>query len=350
MLRLDKKDISVVSKHPLVFFGVGLVIFFLILNYFSSILIPLLIPVLLAYLLFPIISFLEKFSIPRWLGALILLASIIAGFLFLLGYLLPILFSELQNVFTYLPKMEQELKGLNVKLNDAFPIVNWNNVQAELSGYLKQMVTGLISSIPDILQNIFILIYFLIIIPFLFFFFLKDGRKFIKMGIKLIPNRYFEAVVNLLYEIDSMVGRFLRGIVIENFSVAILAIVGLSVIGMQNAVLTGTLVGLFNVIPYMGPAIGLILTFVTVLIEPVGNPSFFQVLIVISAVQLIDNVFLYPLAVGKSVDIHPVLVICSLLFGGFFFSLFGMLLAVPVVTSILIIYKTYKHIKIDYRV
>jgi predicted PurR-regulated permease PerM len=204
-------------------------------------------------------------------------------------------------------------------------------------------------SIPGIVSGILMTVYYSVIIPFLIFFFLKDGRDILRRFINYVPNAWFEMVVSMFHQIDTGIGRFLRGIFIENSIIAVLAISGLSIIGMPSAFFVGLLVGLFNVIPYMGPTIGLIISAIMTLVEPGANPPLLAVLAVIGCVQLIDNMLVYPLAIGKSVHMHPVNVIGALLVGGFFLGFFGMLLAVPLATTIIVIYKTFIRAWRDYR-
>ncbi|MCK5267820.1 MAG: AI-2E family transporter [Spirochaetes bacterium] len=330
------------SLKNLFFFGL-IILFFVLFYYFSSVVIPVLVPLIFAYLLSPVITEMEKKGIPRWLAILIVFLLIIAGFFLLIFKAIPLIAEELVNIKDYLPKLETEIVKWRHVLEKEIPFIPWQNINEDLSILLKGegIIKSLVSSIPAILQNLISFIYLLVIMPFLLFFFLKDGRSIVKRCIDIVPNRYFEVFAFMVREIDVVLGRFLRGIVIQNSIIAILAISGLSIIGMKYALLIGLVIGITNIIPYMGPTMGFIIASLTIIIDPVGNPPLYMVIIVIAIVQLIDNTLVYPITIGKSVNLHPIAVISFLLLGGFLFGILGMLLAVPVFTSLMVITKTY---------
>jgi len=335
---------------PLFLLFSGVIVFFIMFYFFSSITLPFLITIIFAYLMSPLVTKLEKRGIVRPLAVLILLIFILCIFFFLFRFGLPALFAEIQDLSGYLPRLQAALPSWENKLTEMVPFVNWKDVQTSFSDMLGSMIKKLVGSIPDILSNIITIIYFLVIIPFLLFFFMKDGRIIVKRIISFAPNRFFEVAAYMVREIDVILGRFLRGIFIENTIIAALAVTGLSIIGMKNAVLIGIIIGIFNIIPYMGPTIGFIIGSLIILVDPSGNPSLLAVLVVIAIVQLCDNVLVYPLAIGKSVNLHPINVIASLLLGGFFFGIIGMLLAVPIVTSLMILTKTFTKAFHEYRI
>ena len=346
----------------------AVVVFFAAGYFFSSITIPFLIPVIFAYLFSPLVEKMHKRGLPRFLAALLILLLILSVVFAALSYVLPMLFRQVKALtssgITFFPKVFREADqltgsgfGLELKLQELerqfsakLPFIDWHTISVKLKDYAESFLNSFMNSLPNIVQNMVTTVYFLVIIPFLLFFFLKDGRMITRKCINMVPNRFFEMAGYMVARIDNTLGRFLRGIFIENSIIAFLAIIGFSIIGLKNAVLIGLLVGIFNVIPYMGPTIGFIIGSMVVFIDPAGNPSLIAVLIVISIVQLTDNVLVYPLAIGKSVNIHPISIIASLLFGGFFFGIIGMLLAVPIMTTLSILFKTYNQALKEYRI
>lgn len=325
------------------------VLFFVGCYFMSSITIPFLITMILAYLLSPLVGALERRGLPRFLASLLILLVVLAAIFLVLSFVLPMLFVEVKVLADDPGALDAGLKVLEHKLAAAIPFIHWQDVRTDLAASLDAFLKQLVKSIPNILQNMVTVVYFSVIIPFLLFFFLKDGRSIIRRMISLVPNRFFEVAAYMVEEIDVKLGRFLRGIFIENSIIGLLAITGLSLIGLKNAALIGCVVGITNVIPYLGPTIGFIVGSLVVLIDPVGNPSLIAVLVVISIVQLADNVLVYPLAIGKSVNIHPISIIASLLLGDFLFGIIGMLLAVPLMTSITILFKTFNRAMREYR-
>jgi len=346
----------------------AVVVFLAACYFFSSITTPVLIPIIFAYLFSPLVEKMHRRGIPRFMAALLILVMILASVFAALSYVLPMLFSEVRALtgdeVAFLPavfkeagrlvgrsdRIELKLQELEVRLSAKLPFINWQAISVKVREHAESFLNNFVKSLPNLIQNMVTTVYFLVIIPFLLFFFLKDGRMITRKCLNMVPNRFFEMIVCMVARIDHILGRFLRGIFIENTIIALLAIIGFSIIGLKNAVLIGLLVGIFNVIPYLGPTIGFIVASIVVFVDPAGSPSLFAVLAVISIVQLTDNVLVYPLAIGKSVNIHPITIIVSLLSGGFFFGIIGMLLAVPIMTTLIILFKTYNQALKEYRI
>lgn len=331
----------------LMFLGFS-VLFFFMFYFMASIMFPFLLTVIIAYLLSPVALWLENKGIPRSLAAFLVLLFVLGSVFSAVFIALPALLQQLQDFVGDLPHFQQKLLNWKNVLQDKISFIEWDSLQRDLFKMIN--FKNIMGYLPGLLQDLFTMIYFLVIIPFLLFFFIKDGRRIIHGLLQTVSNRYFELIAFMVHEIDINLGRFLRGIFIQNTIIGFLAITGLSIIGMKNAILIGTLIGITNVIPYMGPTIGFILATVFLMAEPAGNPSWLAVIFVIAVVQLTDNMLVYPLAIGKSVHLHPVYVIASLLIGGFFLGVVGMLLAVPIVTSLHIVFKTWMNAVEKYRI
>lgn len=324
---------------PLGFLSLGLSLFFLLAWLLSSVTLPFVGAIITAFLFSPIVDWLERWHVPRWAGAFFVLVMILALIASALFWLIPLISFEIRQLVQAMPTVSTSLDTLQQELESLFPLVNWKKVLADALASIEGVAKGVLGSIPGIVNGMLMTIYYTVIIPFLVFFFLKDGRDILHRLVNLVPNAWFEMAVTTLHQIDLGIGRFLRGIFIENSIIAGLAIIGLTIIGMPSAFFVGLLVGLFNVIPYMGPTIGFVIATIMTLIDPSSNPPLLAVLVVISCVQLADNMLVYPLAIGKSVHMHPVNVIGVLLLGSFFLGILGMLLAVPLATTLVVIYK-----------
>jgi predicted PurR-regulated permease PerM len=180
-----------------------------------------------------------------------------------------------------------------------------------------------------ILGSVVSLVTTVIIIPFAVFFLLKDGPAMLKHIFSLIPNRYFEMSLNMMYKIDQQLGGYLRGQFFDALIIGILAILALWILDVKYFFLIGIFAGLSNMIPYVGPIVG---GSAAVLVVLMTGGSGITMLLVVAAfliIQLADNVLVQPLVVARSVDLHPLLIIFSVIIGGQFFGIMGMLLAVP---------------------
>jgi predicted PurR-regulated permease PerM len=141
----------------------------------------------------------------------------------------------------------------------------------------------------------------------------------------------------LFEKIEESFGRFFRAILLETILVAILSAVGLLILRIPYALILGIIVGIANPIKYFGPFIGAIPTLLVVLFTSTPNIYLFHVTILFLIVQQLDSLVLFPWLVGKSMDMHPLWVLLTVIAGGYAFGLLGMLLGVPVVFLIKLI-------------
>ena len=171
----------------------------------------------------------------------------------------------------------------------------------------------------------------MVIVPFVAFFFLKEGRHITRGLIELVPNAYFELCLNVLHQINGQIGGYIRGQILATSVVATLAISALSIIDLKYALPVGLLAGIANMIPFLGPLIGIISASIVALatggdlaMELVG-----KVVIIFMVIQLIDNIVIQPTVVAKSVEMHPLMVLFVVMVGSQLMGIVGMLVAVP---------------------
>ena len=170
---------------------------------------------------------------------------------------------------------------------------------------------------------------FVVIVPFVAFFFLKEGRRLTRTMIELVPNVYFELCLNLLHQINGQIGGYIRGQILATTVVSILAVSGLTLIEVKYALPLGVLAGLANMIPFLGPLIGFISASIVALATGGGISLVVKVGIVFLLIQLIDNVLIQPTVVAKSVEMHPLVVLFVVMVGSQLMGIVGMLIAVP---------------------
>jgi len=161
-------------------------------------------------------------------------------------------------------------------------------------------------------------------------FFKRIWRKL--MSLTMSEQRMLQ-VVDTLSEINIVVGRFLRGQLLDALIIAILASVALTAVGLDFAVFIGFFAGLSNVIPYFGPVMGMIPAVIVALLTGGVKQALLSIL-VLFIIQQIDSAIISPRVVGSSTGLHPVFVLTAVVFAGYFWGIPGMLLAVPV-TAIL---------------
>jgi len=176
------------------------------------------------------------------------------------------------------------------------------------------------------------------IVPFLTFFLIKDMRFFKRALIAKIPNKYFEMSLNVLQKVGNQVSKYIQGQALDAFIVGCLSVLGLFIINLvfdnpvSQFVFIGMIAGVANLIPYLGPIVGAV---PALLIAVISNPPnlgvvLLWIIITFILVQVIDNSFVSPMVVSKSVDMHPLTVVIVVIIGGNLAGAVGMLFAVPV--------------------
>lgn len=179
----------------------------------------------------------------------------------------------------------------------------------------------------------------IIFIPVVAFFFLVQGHQIQKELIRHVPNRYFEMTLMMVHHVNLSISGYLRGQFLNCLAIGTLASIGLSLIGVSGAIAIGAFAGLANAIPYLGPIVGAIPAILMLMLDPSASSPWWYVPIVFLLINLLDNVLIYPMTVGKSLELHPLIAILGILFGGAFGGVPGMIIAVPLIS---IITKTFR--------
>lgn len=298
---------------------------------------PVLYSIAFAYLLNPLVNFLEEKGIKRLWGTLIIYL-VLTGIVVVISLaFFPKISTEFQNLGKLLPTYSKEAIEFFNNLYDTY-IANIENLPTEFQG-IQDMITENINNIQAFLVNtaqnlvnsiisMFSKILGLIIIPVLTFYFIKDKEIFKKHITLAIPKRFRSDTIKISREIDSVLSRFIRGQMIIALFVGATTTIGLLIIGVDFALLIGLMAGLANFIPFFGPIIGIVPAFIfAVLDDPM---KVIWVLILFIVVQQVESNIMAPKIVGDSVGIHPVVVILALLVGASTMGIIGMLIAVPI--------------------
>jgi putative permease len=257
-----------------------------------------------------------------------------AGLVFLL---IPVLTSEAKNISENLPQYEsmirKTLSSIQAMIQERFPKAQIPDLYDYGKSLLFKKKAAGVDQFSLYASKAASLVSLLILIPIFTFFFLADGHLIQKAFLRLFPNRYFEMVVLLQHRISVAVQSFIRGQMIDALAVGVMTSIGLAIIGMPFFIVIGAIAGIGNLIPYFGPVIGFIPAFLSLLLSPEGltGASITKVIIVFVVVQFIEGTFIYPIAVGKSVNMHPLTVIIGITVGGQVGGILGMLLVIPII-------------------
>lgn len=285
-----------------------------------------------------------KFAMPSGLAAVLTLGTflcIIAGFFSLV---VPLVVEEARAIST--TDMDQVAENFSEPLAELEAIL----AQYQLSGnpsesnneYLKNELTSLVdlTSVSDVFGglvgafgNVFMTFFSVL---FITFFFLKDRFLIANFVFSLTPDRHMEKVKNVLRNARTTLSRYFLGIFLQVATITTLVTIGLTIVGVKNALVIGFFAGIINVIPYIGPligaAFGLVITATTNLELEFYNelvPLLGWTALVFAITQVTDNFLLQPLIFSNSVNIHPLEVFLVILVGSALAGIPGMILAVP---------------------
>jgi putative permease len=327
------------ASHYIVKFGyfafVGVVVVAILYSLWL-IALPLVAAILLSFVLDPVINYFEtkgarRFPVIIWLTlVLIALSGAVAYFV------IPRLIAEAQNVAGDIPQYKQLVQDafqkIQVILQSKFPQATIPDLYRLL---VQQIPIGKKIDINDVISHLssfFSILSIVLLIPIITFFLLADGHIINKFVLNIVPNRYFEMCILLFHKISSALKLFLRGQMVDAGAVTVLTAVGLSVIGLPYAFLIALVAGVGNLIPYLGPVIGFIPAFFVILLSGFNMGLLVGVIVVFVLVQFIEGTFIYPFAVGKSVDMHPLVVIIGITVGGQIGGIIGMLVTIPIIS------------------
>ncbi len=297
-----------------------------------------------SYILDPFVAWFERRRFPRWLSVLSVYLIIVGVIAWFTSRFIPDLVQQGNYLFDFFTSGEQLSGQYIISLPFVHGIYEFlQNLDARIPGLtlapklmeLLDSANSFLAALPKLLmdnyQNIISTISVIATIPLLSFFMLKDKYKLRKAAMELSNNRYFELCIIVLRKIDTTVGTFLRAMLFEVIAVGIMATIAFSIVGVKNPLLIGATAGVANIIPYFGPFLGGALAALSVLID--GGPLIMVVYAALAMyiVQVIDNNIVYPVVVGGTINMHPLLVLLTVIAGGWYGGIIWMLISVPLV-------------------
>jgi predicted PurR-regulated permease PerM len=323
-----------------------------LLHWLGPILTPFLIGGMLAYVGSPAVSWMAKRRVPRTVGALLVMLVALVLLLGLILVLAPLVHSEFSLLAKRLPELTAGLYAQFAPwLEDKFGV----QLQFDLES-IKQLVAENLDSAQAVSLKVLTglktgglllvgILINLVLIPVVMFYLLRDWSRMVRRLDELVPRRWLAKMRTMSYEIDNVLGEFLRGQLSVMAVLAIYYAVALTIAGLQFALPIGILTGLLVFIPYVGFGLGLILGLLAALLQWHGWPGFAAVLAVYGVGQLLEGYVLVPWLVGNRIGLHPLAVIFALLAFGQLFGFAGVLLALPVSAALLV---GLRHLRAEY--
>lgn len=339
---------------------------------FFSIISPVIYAVLLSYLLYQPIKYIETLiykgilatkkgkvftkynKIIRIFSIFIILSVVVLLFVIIYNFLIPPLFKSINDIINSLPEFQAQLKSW---INEIVEQLNSKNIAVEstgeLSGEIIDKVGGtaekVLDSVISLFSNISTMILDFVITIILTLYFLVDKERLVnqlrKVRDGLLSEKASKRVSLFVYDFNNIVGGFLVGEVLDAVLVGIVSTILLLLIKHPFAVLIGVIAGITNVIPYVGPIIGAALAFFFGIFTSV--PMGITGAILLLMYQQVDGNFIQPKIVGDKIGLSPVWILIVVLIGGSYFGALGMILSMPIAGLIRIYLNRYGNRKIN---
>lgn len=307
-----------------------------------AVFIPFFIAAMITYLLHPIVEKLHRQKIPRPLAILFIYIL----FFGVLGYGLfkgvPYIISQLRELGEQLPEYIDLYHHWVHEFYDhtsQFPETvhdRFRDFLHSLETYLNRVVSGLV----DLLKGMFHSLLTMLMIPILVFYFLNDMDSIKKTVWTMTPMKWRHRGKEVVHDIHETLGSYIRGQLFVCLFLAVIASAGLWIAGVPYFVLLGAIIGITDLIPYFGPFLGMIPA--ALVAATVSWQLVVFVVVLILVLQFIEGNLLSPLIVGKSMHMHPVMIIFALFIGGEIGGLIGLLLAVPAFAVIKVIFHHFE--------
>jgi len=298
----------------------------------------------IAYLLSPIVDRLHERGVPRGISAIVLILLALMAVAAALLIVVPPIIVQISHLVAALGHLPGQLQDLMTQANEW--VISLEDY--EMSPYAQPLVDNLATRsqnlFADVLERIlnFVTsvsklathIVNIIITPIFTFYLLRDMPKIKKWIRERIPRRILTEATETAQEIDQVLSGFIRGQFIVSTLEAGFISLGLTVIGVESALLLGLFAGFANMIPYVGTYVGAIPALIVILLgEDVGRKLILSLILYV-AVNVVDGYILAPRIVGKRVGLHPVVTMIAMLVGAKFFGVIGFLAAVPVAATL----------------
>ncbi|MFM5374772.1 AI-2E family transporter [Aeromonas veronii] len=314
-----------------------LVFCFTIIWLFGDLLAPLLVALVMAYLLEWPVARLQKAGLSRTLATSVILILFIAVAVASLLGLIPTLVSQGINLAKEAPAMLTHAQDYVRTLPDKYPeLINVSLVETVIDNIRQRILSGgehLVSASLSSLVNVVAIMIYLILVPLMVFFMLKDKRVLMGSLRRFLPRN--RTLVNRVWvEMNNQIINYIRGKVIEILIVGIATYVPFALMGLRYSVLLAVAVGFSVLIPYIGAAVVTVPVAMVALFQWGLTPEFAWLMVAYLVIQALDGNLLVPVLFSEAVNLHPVAIIIAVLVFGGLWGFWGVFFAIPLATLV----------------
>lgn len=327
MAERTQVDISTAS----VFRALLVVLAFVLLYLLSDVLVILLFSIVVASAVSPFVTWLQRYGIPRIVGAIMLYLMVLAAAVILSSLVLPSVSADLSGLTTYVSKITTQLTTSLDTVQQGAPkyfdfVSELGNILEMLSGYLQQFSQSALGLAVRAFGGLFSFVAIIVISFYLSV--MKNGIENFLTAV--VPERYEEYIIHLWRRVEVKVGLWLQGQLLLALIVGLLVFIGLTALNVRFALVFAILAMVLEIVPVAGPVLAAI---PAILMAFLQAPMLgLWVLILWVVIQQTENHLLVPMVLGKATGLNPVVVIIAILIGWQLAGIVGALLAVPVAT------------------
>ncbi len=304
--------------------------------YLGKILTPVLAGVIIAYVLEGLVKKVSLCGLPRFASFLISYALFITALALILFGLVPLVISQLSQLISDFPRILDKVQQLILTIPERYPMLDAREIEkmlgsfsSELVGVGQKLVSVSLSSAIDA----FTVLVYLVVVPLLVFFLLKDKDAILQWFRRFVPEDRGLAY-SVWKEVDAKMGNYIRGKMLEIVIVGVATFIPLKYMGMNYAATMSLLVGLSVIIPYVGAVAVTIPVAMIAWFQWGASSEFIYLMIAYMVVQFLDGNILVPLLFSEVVNMHPAAIIIAVLFFGGMWGVWGVFFAIPLATLV----------------
>ena len=317
----------------LILLTTGLIILFLL----GEVLAPLIGAIIIAYLMQGLVNLLLRYGISARLAFSVVYTLFMGIFLLMLLILLPRAWNQLRRLINELPNLINQWREALLTLPENYPSLfseqQVRNFIDGLGGELRGLGQAVLEYSLESLPNVFYWIIFLILVPILVFFMLKDKDKLMLWAGNFLP-RNRPLMSRIWQEMDEQLSNYVRGKVVEIILVGSAAYLVFAILGLNYALLLSVLVGLSVIVPYIGATVVTLPIAAVAFVQWGIGSEFYTVVGAYIVLQIVDGNVLVPVIFSEAVNLHPVAIIAAVLVFGSIWGMAGVFFAIPLATLI----------------
>ncbi len=327
------------SDPQAVILVIFLAVAFAIVLVLGDILAPVLIAVLFAYLLDGVVTVLERWHVPRTLATSVVVLRFVFLCLFLFLGLVPLLSQQVTQLFVQIPDITMRFQDAMLKLPELYPALITDTQIQEIFAQIRSRIASLGQAIVSFslthAVNVFTIAIYVVLIPILVFFSLKDKHRIVEWMTQFLPHESDrELSFQVWEEVDQKIANYIRGKFIEIAIVWAVTYVTFALMGLNFSLLLSFLVGISVIIPFVG-AIAVTIPVALIAYFQWGLAAqFWYLLLAYQVIQILDGNALVPILFSEVVNLHPVAIIVAVLFFGGVWGVWGVFFAIPLATLV----------------